>query len=75
MLSDDQPKIEIGNRAGRNHILGTPALPFNALLVTALPDPRMTMRYTHVISEDSRKIAARLGELLTSPEMMSAENN
>ena len=39
VLSDDQPKIEIGNRAGRNHILGTTALPFNALLVTALPRP------------------------------------
>jgi integrase len=29
-------------------------------------DARMTMRYTHVISEDGRKIAARFGELLTS---------
>jgi integrase len=30
-------------------------------------DSRMTMRYTHVVSEDGRKIAARLGDLLTSP--------
>jgi integrase len=29
-------------------------------------DARMTMRYTHVISEDGRKIAARFGELLTA---------
>lgn len=29
-------------------------------------DARMTMRYTHVVSEDGRKIAARLGDLLTS---------
>ncbi|HMK23185.1 MAG TPA: site-specific integrase [Terriglobales bacterium] len=29
-------------------------------------DPGTTMKYTHVISEDGRKIAARLGELLTS---------
>ena len=29
-------------------------------------DARMTMRYTHVVSEDGRKIAAQLGELLTS---------
>jgi integrase len=29
-------------------------------------DARMTMRYTHVVSEDGRKIAARFGELLTS---------
>jgi hypothetical protein len=28
-------------------------------------DARTTMRYTHVISEDGRKIAARFGELLT----------
>jgi integrase len=28
-------------------------------------DARTTMRYTHVISEDGRKIAARLGALLT----------
>ena len=28
-------------------------------------DARTTMRYTHVVSEDGRKIAARLGELLT----------
>jgi integrase len=31
-------------------------------------DPRVTMRYTHVVSEDGRKIAARFGALLTSPE-------
>ena len=30
-------------------------------------DARTTMRYTHAVSEDGRKIAARLGELLTSP--------
>jgi len=29
-------------------------------------DPRTTMKYTHTISEDGRKIAARLGELLAS---------
>jgi integrase len=29
-------------------------------------DARTTMKYTHVISEDGRKIAARFGELLTS---------
>jgi integrase len=29
-------------------------------------DARTTMKYTHVISEDGRKIAARIGELLTS---------
>ena len=29
-------------------------------------DTRTTMKYTHVISEDGRKIAARFGELLTS---------
>ena len=29
-------------------------------------DGRTTMKYTHVISEDGRKIAARFGELLTS---------
>jgi integrase len=29
-------------------------------------DARTTMRYTHVVSEDGRKIAARFGELLTS---------
>jgi len=32
-------------------------------------DPRTTMRYTHVISEDGRKIAARFGALLTSPDL------
>jgi integrase len=39
-------------------------------------DPRITMRYTHVISEDGRKIAARFGALLASPElpMMPAVN-
>jgi hypothetical protein len=30
-------------------------------------DARMTMRYTHVVSEDGRKIASKLGGLLTSP--------
>lgn len=30
-------------------------------------DPRTTMNYTHVVSEDGRKIAARFGEMLTSP--------
>jgi integrase len=29
-------------------------------------DARTTMKYTHVISEDGRKIAARFGELLTA---------
>ncbi len=29
-------------------------------------DPRTTMKYTHTVTEDGRKIAARLGELLTS---------
>jgi integrase len=29
-------------------------------------DARTTMKYTHVVSEDGRKIAARFGELLTS---------
>ena len=29
-------------------------------------DPRMTMRYTHVISEDGRKFSARFGDLLTA---------
>ena len=29
-------------------------------------DARTTMKYTHVISEDGRKIAARIGELLTA---------
>jgi integrase len=29
-------------------------------------DARVTMRYTHLISEDGRKIADRFGELLTS---------
>jgi integrase len=28
-------------------------------------DPRVTIKYTHVVSEDGRKIAARFGELLT----------
>ena len=28
-------------------------------------DPRVTMKYTHVVSEDGCKIAARFGELLT----------
>jgi len=37
-------------------------------------DPRMTMRYTHAISEDGRRIAARFGELLAPPEMMPAGN-
>ena len=40
-------------------------------------DARTTMRYTHVVSEDGRKIAARFGELLTaSPTavMMAAGN-
>jgi integrase len=39
-------------------------------------DARTTMRYTHTISEDSRKIAARFGELLTSSlmAMMPAGN-
>ena len=39
-------------------------------------DPRTTMMYTHVVSEDGRKIAARFGELLTSPEptVMAAGN-
>lgn len=40
-------------------------------------DARTTMRYTHVISEDGRKIAARFGELLTSSPtavMMPAGN-
>jgi integrase len=32
-------------------------------------DPRTTMKYTHVISEDGRKIAARFGELLTASEL------
>ncbi len=27
-------------------------------------DPRVTIKYTHVVSEDGRKIAARFGELL-----------
>lgn len=30
-------------------------------------DPRTTMKYTHVVSEDGRQIAARLGMLLTAP--------
>jgi integrase len=29
-------------------------------------DPRTTMLYSHVVSEDTRKIAARFGDLLTS---------
>ena len=29
-------------------------------------DARTTMKYTHVVSEDGRQIAARFGELLTS---------
>jgi integrase len=40
-------------------------------------DARMTLRYTHVVSEDGRKIAARFGEPLTSsPDatMMPAGN-
>jgi integrase len=39
-------------------------------------DPRTTMKYTHVVSEDGRKIAARFGELLTSPQptVMAAGN-
>jgi integrase len=32
-------------------------------------DARTTMKYTHVISEDGRRIAARFGELLTSSPM------
>jgi integrase len=32
-------------------------------------DARTTMKYTHVISEDGRRIAARFGELLTSLPM------
>ena len=31
-------------------------------------DARTTMKYTHVVSEDGRKIAARFGELLTETE-------
>jgi integrase len=34
-------------------------------------DARTTMKYTHVISEDGRKIAARFGELLTSSPMVT----
>jgi len=40
-------------------------------------DARTTMLYTHVVSEDGRKIAARFGKLPTSPStvtMMSAGN-
>ena len=39
-------------------------------------DARTTMKYTHVISEDGRKIAARFGELLTSsPTVTMAAGN
>jgi integrase len=39
-------------------------------------DPRTTMMYTHIVSEDGRKIAARFGELLTStPMAMMAAGN
>ncbi len=39
-------------------------------------DARTTMKYTHVISEDGRKIAARFGELLTSsPTVTMAVGN
>jgi RNA polymerase sigma factor (sigma-70 family) len=31
-------------------------------------DARTTMLYTHVVSEDGKQFAARLGELLTAPE-------
>ena len=34
-------------------------------------DARTTMKYTHVISEDGRKIAARFGELLTSSQTVT----
>jgi integrase len=39
-------------------------------------DARTTMLYTHVVSEDGRQFAARLGDLLTAPEtaMVSAGN-
>ncbi len=38
-------------------------------------DARTTMKYTHVVSEDGRKIAARFGELLTAPATMMTAGN
>ena len=37
-------------------------------------DARTTMKYTHVVSEDGRKIAARFGELLTTTLSLPAGN-
>jgi integrase len=34
-------------------------------------DARTTMLYSHVVSEDRKRIAARLGELLTSSPAIS----
>jgi integrase len=34
-------------------------------------DARTTMMYSHVVSEDGRRFAARLGELLTEPQAIS----
>jgi integrase len=38
-------------------------------------DARTTMKYSHVVSEDGRQFAARLGELLTAPATIVAAGN
>jgi len=61
-LSDDYPDGPAEPMATRQNRLGH-------------SDPRTTMQYTHVVSEDGKQIAARLGMLLTMPHQGIAVGN
>jgi Phage integrase family len=55
-------------RHGNETVMDSEAVPMATQSRLGHSDPRTTMRYTHTVSEDGKKIAARFGELLTSSQ-------